>query len=127
MQRVWQSSVGEGRTRLDFTAVATSNGLVVTLTGGHLPHVGAVAVAQPRPSLADAARASASTSVITLTGHHDDELARPLAHQLASKSGLPTVVSVGIHWDDCTLADIEASRRLAAVAGDAVLAWLASG
>lgn len=125
MQRVVTGQVGEGRHRLDYTAVLTEGGITVTLTGGDRHHVGAVAVATPRPSHRDPAKLSASTSVITILGHQEDELAKPLAHTLAAGSGLPAVASVGIHWDDATRDDIEASRRLTVEAGEAVLAALA--
>lgn len=124
MHQVITGHVGEGRHRLDYTAVATEGGLTVTLTGGDRAHVGAVAVAQPRPSLKDPERTSASTSVITLVGHQDDEVARPLAHLLASATGQPAAASVGIHWDHCTVDDIAASRSLVMEAGRAVLAAL---
>ena len=127
MQTLIQGFVGDGRHCLQYTAVVTEGGLTVTLTGGERSHVGAVAVAAPRPSLSDPAQVSASVSVITLLGHHDDELARPLGHLLAAESGQPAAVSVGIHWDEATAADIDASRRLAMEAGRAILAQLPSG
>lgn len=126
MHRVITGHVGEGRHRLEYTAVATEGGLTVTLTGGDRPHVGAVAVAQPRPSLKDPRRTSASTSVIAVVGHQDDEVARPLAHLLAANTGQPAAASVGIHWDDCTADDIEASRAMVMEAGRAVLSALKS-
>lgn len=127
MQRIIQGHVGEGRHRLNYTAVAVEGGLTVTLTGGDREHVGAVAVAVPRSSHRDPKKLSATTSVIALLGHQEDELARPLAHQLAVGSGLPAVASVGIHWDDCTFEDIEASRALTEEAGQAILTALAEG
>lgn len=124
MHRVIEGHAGEGRHRLNYVVVVTEGGLIVTLTGGDREHVGAVAVAVPRPSHRDPQKRSATTSVIALLGHQEDELARPLAHRLAAGSGLPAVASVGIHWDDCTLEDIEASRSLTEEAGRAILAAL---
>ncbi|MGE5591991.1 MAG: hypothetical protein ACM3ZA_15455 [Bacillota bacterium] len=124
LHRTITGHVGEGRHRLDYTAVATEGGLTVTLTGGDRAHVGAVAVAQPRPSHKDPERTSATTSVIAVLGHQDDEVARPLAHLLAVGTGLPAAASVGIHWDHCTPDDIAASRSLVMEAGRAVLAAL---
>lgn len=124
MHRVITGHVGEGRHRLEYTAVATEGGVTLTLTGGDRAHVGAVAVAQPRPSLRDPERTSASTSVITVVGHQDDEVARPLAHFLAANTGQPAAASVGIHWDDCTADDIALSRSLVMEAGRAVVAAL---
>jgi|GEM_PF-1932719 len=74
----------------------TEQGISVSLFGG-IPHVGATALAIPRPSLKDPARTSATSSVLTVTGHKDDVLARRLAESLAA--GLNRVVSVtaGVH------------------------------
>ncbi|OPZ71061.1 MAG: hypothetical protein BWY80_01396 [Firmicutes bacterium ADurb.Bin456] len=71
----------------------------VAITGGEIPHLGAVALGVPRPSLQDSGRTSATVSVLTLTGHKEDEIARPAAYFLASRLKTPVVVSCGIHND----------------------------
>ncbi len=71
----------------------------VVITGGEIPHLGAVALGIPRPSLQNPEYTSATVSVLTLTGHKEDEVARPAAHFLASKLNAPVVVSCGIHND----------------------------
>ncbi len=71
----------------------------VVITGGEIPHLGSVALGVPRPSLQDPERTSATVSVLTLTGHKEDEIARPAAHFLASRLKAPVVVSCGIHND----------------------------
>jgi hypothetical protein len=58
------------------TAVRSGDDVVVVLGGGERPHIGALAVAIPRPSLADPEQTSSTSSVITLLGHKDDELYR---------------------------------------------------
>lgn len=78
----------------------------VVITGGEIPHLGAVALGIPRPSLQNPAATSASVSVLTLTGHKEDEVARPAAHFLASRLKAPVVVSCGIHNDDIKPEDI---------------------
>ncbi|MGE5674483.1 MAG: hypothetical protein ACM3XM_11480 [Mycobacterium leprae] len=95
--------------------------LVVTIGGGTRAHVGAVAVAQPRPSLKGDGQVSASASVITLLGHKEDELARWAALYLAAQLNTTVVVTAGIHVDDATPADLgqidaEVRRQVAAVA-----------
>ena len=62
-------------------------------------HLGCIALGVPRPSLQDPERTSATVSVLTLTGHKEDEIARPAAHFLASKLKVPVVVACGIHDD----------------------------
>ena len=50
--------------------------LLVYIWGGEAPHIGAVAMAQPRPSLADPAKTSSTASVFTYVGHKEDALAK---------------------------------------------------
>lgn len=87
---------GKGRYRLYCRAFNTGAGLIVHLLGGTEPHVGAVALALPRASLQGRGR-SASTSVLTLLNHKDDELARPAAAELAAGFNCPVVVIAGVH------------------------------
>ena len=74
--------------------------VLVAIWGGEKPHIGAVAVAQPRPSLKDPAVTSASASVICLVGHKEDELAKATAEILAAALNTQVVVTAGIHWDN---------------------------
>ena len=74
--------------------------LLVAIWGGEKPHIGAVAVAQPRPSLKDPAVTSSSASVICLVGHKEDELAKAAAEILAAALKTQVVVTAGIHWDN---------------------------
>ncbi|MGD2184970.1 MAG: hypothetical protein PVI71_02530 [Desulfobacterales bacterium] len=74
--------------------------VLVAIWGGEKPHIGAVAVAQPRPSLKNPDVTSASASVICFVGHKEDELAKASAEILAAALNTPVVVTAGIHWDD---------------------------
>ncbi|MEQ8201928.1 MAG: hypothetical protein ABRQ24_10970 [Syntrophomonadaceae bacterium] len=98
---------GEGRHRVEAIAVVNGADLVVTVGGGSVYHIGAVALAVPRPSLAEPGRTSASASVICVSGHKEDELARTAALQLAARFNRVVVVSVGLHVDDASSLDIE--------------------
>ncbi len=111
------AAAGIGRHEVHASATATGAGLVVTLAGGERPHVGAVGLGVPRPGLRDPERMSASSSVLTLTGHRDDELAKPLAAAIAAQTGQVAVVVVGVHVEGATAEDIgllQANTRLAA-------------
>jgi hypothetical protein len=88
------------------SAVPMGKDFCVALYGGDKPHVGAVAIAVPRKSLADPDKTSATTSVIALTGHKEDELAKCVAHKLASTLGCVVTVSCGIHLDNAKPKDI---------------------
>jgi hypothetical protein len=74
--------------------------IVVCIWGGERPHVGAVAAAQPRPSLADAALLSATASVLTYPGHKEDEIVKFASEKLAAALDTNVVVTAGIHWDN---------------------------
>ncbi len=84
---------------LQAEAVWIGPDLLVYIWGGQAPHIGAVAMAQPRPSLADPRRTSATASVFTYLGHKEDELAKWAAESLAAALEAKVVVSAGIHWD----------------------------
>jgi hypothetical protein len=96
--------------------------LAVTLVGGEVPHIGAVAVSIPRPSLRDARRRSATTSVFTLVGHKEDEIARPLAAELARTLDRTTVVIAGVHIRRAGAADLARVFENAGRAMEAIVA-----
>ncbi|GEA14567.1 MAG: hypothetical protein PWR22_1142 [Moorella sp. (in: firmicutes)] len=106
---------GRGRYRIFCRVFATREGYIAHLMGGTRPHVGAVALGLPRPSLKENCM-SATTSVLTLLGHKDDELARPAAAKLAAGLNAPVVVVAGVHIDRAVpeeLARLEANTRRA--------------
>lgn len=82
-------------------------GLTVTLYGGEEGHVGSVVVAIPRPSLQDPAVTSSTSSVINIVGHKDENVARPLAEELAKTFKQIVVVTAGIHVDKATSQEIK--------------------
>ena len=83
------------------------NDCCVVITGGDRPHLGAVALAQARPSLSDPAKTSASTSVLTLLGHKEDALAHRAATRLARDLAANVVVCCGIHVDAITADELK--------------------
>lgn len=107
-------TASRGRVALRLTCVALGRDLSVTLAGGEREHIGAVALAQPRPSLEAGGGVSATTSVLALLGHKEDELARRLAAELAAALDRVVCVACGIHLDAITpeeLALVEALAR----------------
>ena len=90
--------------------------LLVAMWGGARPHIGAVAIAQPRPSLRDESAVSATASVFCYVGHKDDLLAKESAERISAALDRNVTVTVGIHWDDIDEAGIRAvlehSRQL---------------
>lgn len=81
--------------------------VLVAVWGGEKPHIGAVAVAQPRPSLKDPKVTSATASVFSYVGHKEDDLAKAAAEILAAALNTHVVVTAGIHWDNLTQAGIQ--------------------
>ena len=67
------------------------------LQGGEEPHVGAVVLTVPRPSLTGEEKTSCNSWVAPVSGHKDDEIAKPAAEMIASATGKVTVVAAGIH------------------------------
>ncbi len=63
------------------------------------PHIGVAAAAQPRPSLQDPTRTSATSSVLTLLGHKEDQVVKTASERLAAALGTHVVVTAGMHGD----------------------------
>ena len=99
--------------------------VVVELTGGDRPHIGAVALAQLRPSLKNPNEVSATTSVLTCLGHQEDDLARGMASRIAKQAKMNTVVICGIHLDEISEDEIRDVLTGAALLEDEVLRWIA--
>ena len=100
--------------------------LLVAIWGGERPHIGAVAVAQPRPSLRDPQSTSATASVFCLVGHKEDELAKAASEILASVLNTTVVVTAGIHWDDLSAEGIQTVVKNSEILIDLILERLAS-
>lgn len=121
--------LASGGGRLELTASARWVGpdLLVCIQGGEKPHLGAVAVAQPRPSLAEPARTSATASVFTFPGHKEDLLARQAALELAAALEAKVVVTAGAHWDGLGEAEIGQVMRNASRLVERLIQALAGG
>ncbi len=113
---------GTGRHRVWGTAFVSMDGLAINLVGGERPHIGAVAISIPRPSLAKSRERGATTSVFTVLGHKEDELARPVAASLAKTLRRTTVVVAGIHIRRARTADIAKVFQNAGRAVEAIIA-----
>jgi len=104
---------GEGRYALEASVVITQDGVSVTMCSEDYSHVGAVALATPRPSQREPRRTSATVSVLTVLSREDDIIARDAAKSIASSVNRPTSVTVGIHVEHATAADIKELARSA--------------
>ena len=98
---------GKDKYKVKLVAVRSGEDLTVIISGGKKPHIGAIAISIPRPSLKDSNKISASTSVFTLTGHKEDELSKQIAENITKITKKVTVTIVGLHIDKATAQDIE--------------------
>lgn len=95
--------------------------VLVAIWGGEKPHIGAIAMAQPRPSLKDPGVTSATASVFTYVGHKEDELAKAAAEILAATLKTHVVVTAGIHWDHLSKEGIQQIIRNSEILVDMIL------
>lgn len=106
-------TASRGRVALRMTCVAMGRDLAVSLAGGDREHIGAVALGLPRPK-----GDGATTSVLAVLGHREDDLARNLATRLASRLGVAVCVACGIHVDGISREELAAVLELSAELAD---------
>jgi hypothetical protein len=91
--------VSKGPLRICSFVQRIGSDLLVAIWGGTHPHIGAVAMAVPRPSLKDPRKVSATSSNFTFVGHKEDLLAKKISEKIASQLKTNVIVTAGIHWD----------------------------
>lgn len=102
---------GKDKYEVKLTAVSSGKELTVVISGGEKPHIGAIAISIPRPSLEDSNKMSASTSVFTLVGHKEDELSKQMAENITKLTEKVTVMIMGLHIDKATPQDIKSLNQ----------------
>ncbi len=110
----WSASITEeeGPFRIYAEVRLLGNDCLVTVWGGTIPHIGAIGMAQVRPSLQDPGKAAATSSVFTYPAHKEDTVAKLMSEELARTLERNTVVVAGIHWDNLSEDDIKAIIQL---------------
>jgi hypothetical protein len=116
----------EGEYNLEANVRLIGNDLLVAIWGGEKPHIGAVSVAQARPSLKDPNVTSATASVFCFVGHKEDELAKAASEILAAAMNTQVVVTAGIHWDNISKEGIQKVIRNSEILVDLILEKVAS-
>ncbi len=101
--------------------------LLVAIWGGEKPHIGAVAVAQSRPSLKNPEAMSATASVICFPAHKEDELAKAVSEVLSAVLDTRVVVTAGIHWDNISKDGIRKVVRNSKILVDLILKEISKG
>ncbi|MGM9662092.1 MAG: hypothetical protein ACI3WR_03260 [Oscillospiraceae bacterium] len=101
----------------DITArvLLLEEGLHVSVSGGELPHIGAVSVVDP----------AGARSCVQFPGHRDAAVSERWAASLSQAGYRPVVVEAGIHYDGLSREGIEAVLALAEELLAAVTALLA--
>ena len=110
--RSFAVSVKQGTFKINAVVHEMGPDILVAMWGGTYPHIGAIGMAQVRPSLRVAEETSASASVFTFLGHKEDLLVKPLAEELTRRLARNSVVVAGIHWDNLTDDEIKTVVKL---------------
>jgi len=113
----FELSTSSGEYPIYSLSVLLGDDLLSCLWGGTKPHIGAIALAVPRPSLADESATSSTVSVLTMLGHKEDGLVKAVADRLSARLNKNVVVTAGIHWDhldEDAIREIEQSCALLA-------------
>jgi hypothetical protein len=104
--------VSKGRFKIHAFVQEMGSDILVSVWGGNRPHIGAVGMATPRPSLRDPKEWSATSSSFTFVGHKEDTVVKRISEMLASQLRTNVVVAAGIHWDRINAKEIETIETL---------------
>ncbi len=122
--RRFELSIEEGNYPLHSLSLLVGEDLVTCIWGGTQPHIGAVAIALPRPSIADPNVVSSTSSVFTVLGHKEDELVKMVSERLSARLQKNVVVAAGVHWDhleeDAIIEIMDNCRALAGKVADLI-------
>ncbi|MGD9395644.1 MAG: hypothetical protein PVJ05_04375 [Candidatus Thorarchaeota archaeon] len=95
-----------GRHTIYLDAKEIGKDLLIAIYGGDEHHIGGVTTAYPTEShYRDATTVSVST--LTLPGHKDYVVANTAAEKICKALEVPVIVTVGIHYDNATVEEIE--------------------
>jgi len=104
--KIFKTAYGEGRYVVSCTVILCEQDLVVAITGGTCPHVGAVSLAVYEPQ-----RNSATVSTSTVYTHRDDVLSAAISKRFASALQCNVTVTAGVHIDDPTDEELQLLQK----------------
>jgi len=84
--------------RLRVRAERIGADLLVSVSGGDLPHIGSVAIAEPDQLRAENG-GSATVSTYNVRGHREGEVATEIAKRISAQLRCRVVVICGFHYD----------------------------
>jgi len=92
-----QHIVGEGKQRVFFEKHLLDDDVILIVGGGERSHVGGVVICEPGQPV----------QILSLPGHYDMKVLRPLALAACKKYQKKVTVLGGIHIDDASREDID--------------------
>lgn len=113
--------ISKGRFKIQGVVQEVGQDILVSIWGGTRPHIGAVGIAIPRPSLSNPKKWSATSSNFTFVGHKEDILVKKISEKLASRLRKNVVVTAGVHWDRITPEEIKTIQHLIQKLSDQIL------
>ena len=124
--RTFTQQIASGRLKVQARCQEIGQDILISIWGGNRPHIGALGVALPRPSLRNPKRWSATSSNFTFVGHKEDTLVRKVSERLAARLKRNVVVVAGLHWDDLKAREIRKVEHLTQRLADGILGKIAS-
>jgi hypothetical protein len=85
MMKEFMVGISKGKFKLHAHTQKMGQDLLVSIWGGTRPHIGAVGMAIPRPSLRDPKKWSATSSNFTFIGHKEDTIVKKISEKLAAE------------------------------------------
>jgi len=95
-----------GPYRIEAEALQIGEDIALSIWGGTKPHIGALALAVPRPSLKDPSLISSTASVLARLGHKEDDIVKRISERISATLNRVVAVSAGMHWDHLPEDDI---------------------
>jgi len=119
--RKFSIRISKGHLRINGFVQRIGQDILVSIWGGTKPHIGAIGMAIPRPSLKNSKRWSATSSIFTFVGHKEDMIVKRMSEKLAAQLGRNVVVAAGLHWDETTSREIRTIQTLTQRLSDQIL------
>ena len=113
--------ISKGQFKIHSSVQEFGQDILVSIWGGTRPHIGAVGIAVPRPSLKNQKKWSATSSTFTFVGHKEDTLVKKISEKLAARLRRNVVVTAGLHWDGVTSNEIKTIQNLTQTLSDRIV------
>jgi hypothetical protein len=113
--------ISKGRFKIHGLVQEVGQDLLVSIWGGTRPHIGAIGIGVPRPSLRNPKKWSATSSNFTFLGHKEDVMVKKISEKLATQLRRNVVVTAGVHWDKVTSNEIKTIQNLTLKLSDQLL------